>query len=68
MKKLDINLKKHIDLLIEKGEPLSLLNLSDMRQQCQEALNRPVDLLTTTGIGEEFYKEIEGTAILLYEE
>lgn len=56
-----------IDILIEKGIPLSLLKLSDMRQRCQEALQCPVDLITTTGISEAFYSEIKGTEVLLYE-
>ena len=57
-----------IDLLIEKGKPMSLLKLSGMRQKVQEALNLSVDLLTTTGIGDDFRNEIAGTEILLYEE
>ncbi len=57
-----------IDLLIEKGKPMSLLKLSGMRQQVQEALNLSVDLVTTVGIGDTFKKEIQGTEILLYEE
>lgn len=56
-----------IDLLIEKGEPLSLLRLAGLRQTFQEELNLPVDLLTTSGIEEDFRKEIEGTEVLLYE-
>lgn len=57
-----------IDLLVEKGTPMSLLKLSGMRQRVQEALNLSVDLVTTTGIEDTFKKEIEGTEILLYEE
>ncbi len=57
-----------IDLLIEKGKPMSLLKLSGMRQQVQEELNLSVDLVTTAGIEDIFRKEIEGTEILLYEE
>jgi len=57
-----------IDLLIEKGKPMSLLKLSGLRQRVQEALNLSVDLVTTAGIEENFKKEIEGTEILLYEE
>lgn len=57
-----------IDLLIEKGKPMSLLKLSGMRQQVQNELNISVDLITTTGIEDIFRKEIEGTEILLYEE
>lgn len=57
-----------IDLLIEKGRPMSLLKLSGLRQQVQEALNLSVDLVTTSGIEDDFKKAIEGTEILLYEE
>ena len=57
-----------IDLLVEKGKPMSLLKLSGMRQSVQEALDLSVDLVTTTGIEDEFYKEIAGTEILVYEE
>ena len=62
------NEESDIDLLIEKGKPMSLLKLSGMRQMVQEALNLSVDLITTTGIGDDFRKEIAGTEILLYEE
>ena len=57
-----------IDLLIEKGMPMSLLKLSGMRQAVEEALGVSVDLLTVSGMGEDFKKEIEGTEILIYEE
>ena len=56
-----------VDLIIEKGKPMSLLRLAGMRQKIQEALGLPVDLITTTGMDEDFKKEIEGTEILLYE-
>ena len=62
------NEKSDIDLLIEKGKPMSLLKISGMRQMVEEALKLPVDLVTTAGIEEEFQKEIAGTEILLYEE
>ena len=57
-----------VDLLVEKGKPMSLLKLSGMRQMFQEALNLSVDLVTTAGIADEFRKEIAKTEILLYEE
>lgn len=60
--------KSDIDLLVEKGKPMSLLKLSGMRRMVQEALNLSVDLVTTAGIGDDFRKEIAGTEILLYEE
>lgn len=62
------NEKSDIDLLVEKGKPMSLLKLSGMRQMFQETLNISVDLVTTTGIEEDFRREIAGTEILLYEE
>ncbi len=62
------NENSDIDLLIEKGKPMSLLKLSGMRQECEEALKLSVDLVTTTGIEREFQKEIAGTEVLLYEE
>lgn len=52
----------------KKGKPMSLLKLSGMRQSVQEALDLSVDLVTTAGIEDAFYKEIAGTEILLYEE
>ena len=60
--------KSDIDLLVEKGKPMSLLKLSGMRQMFQEALNLSVDLVTTAGIEDDFRKEIAGPEILLYEE
>lgn len=60
--------KSDVDLLVEKGKPMSLLKLSGMRQMVQEALNLSVDLVTTVGIESDFRKEIAGTEILLYEE
>jgi len=62
------NEKSDVDLLVEKGRPLSLLKLSGMRQMCEEALKLSVDIVTTTGIAVEFQQEIAGTEILLYEE
>lgn len=60
--------KSDVDLLVEKGKPMSLLKLSGMRQMVQEALNLSVDLVTTAGIEDDFRREIAGTEILLYEE
>lgn len=57
-----------VDLLVEKGRPLSLVKLSGLRQRCEEVLERPVDIVTTSGIAEDFQNEIAGTEILLYEE
>ena len=47
---------------------MSLLKLSGMRQEVEEALGISVDLLTLSGIEDDFKKDIEGTEILIYEE
>lgn len=62
------NENSDIDLLIEKGKPMSLLKLSGFRQAVEEKINLSVDVVTTAGIAEDFQKAIEGTEILLYEE
>lgn len=60
--------KSGLDLLVEKGKPMSLLQLSGMRQMVQDAVNLPVDLVTTMGIEESFKEAIAGTEILIYEQ
>ncbi len=62
------NEKSDVDLLIEKGKPMSLLKLSGMKQKLEEALNLSVDLVTTVGVEEDFRNEIADGEILLYEE
>ena len=62
------NESSDVDVLIEKGRPLSLLKLSGMRQDMEAALNLPVDLITTAGIEPAFRDAIAGTEILMYEE
>ena len=57
-----------VDLLIEKGSPLSLLMLSSLRQDFEEVLQLPVDLITTTGIDKKFEETISDSEILIYEE
>lgn len=57
-----------LGLLVEKGKPMSLLQLSGMRQMVQDAVNLPVDLVTTMGIEESFKEVIAGTEILIYEQ
>ena len=56
-----------IDLLIEKGTPLSMLSLSGLRIECMERLGTDVDIVTTSGIEKEFYDEIHGSEVLIYE-
>ena len=62
------NENSDIDLLIEKGKPMSLLKISGFRQDVEEKMKRSVDVVTTAGIEAEFKMAIQGTEILLYEE
>lgn len=57
-----------IDLLIEKGRALTLIGLSGFRQAVEEQMNLSVDVVTMSGIAEDFYDAIRGTEVLLYEE
>ena len=61
------NEESDVDLLIEKGRPLSLLMLSGMLQEAQEALGLQIDLVTTTGIDDDFRAQIAGSEVLIYE-
>jgi predicted nucleotidyltransferase len=56
-----------LDLIIEKGKPLSLLDLSGMKIQIEEQLKISVDLLTTDGVDYEISKDILETEVLIYE-
>ena len=56
-----------VDLLIEIGEKLSLIGLSGIIQQAREALNRPVDVVTTSALDDNLRESIAGTGVLLYE-
>ena len=56
-----------IDLLIEKGLPLSLVQLSGLRQEASEALGVDVDLVTMSAVSDGFKEKVQGTEILIYE-
>jgi predicted nucleotidyltransferase len=61
--------RKDVDFLIEKGnKSFSLLKLSSFLQEVQSVLNLSVDVVTTSGIAEDFRKSIMGSEILIYEE
>lgn len=57
-----------VDLLLEKGRPLSLLGISGFRQAVSEALGLEVDVVTTAGVEATFLDAISGSEVLLYEE
>ncbi|MBR1628584.1 MAG: nucleotidyltransferase domain-containing protein [Lachnospiraceae bacterium] len=56
-----------VDLLIEKGEKLTLLGLSGIMLDAKDALNLQVDVVVRSDPETEFPKSIKGSEILLYE-
>ena len=55
-----------IDLKIEKGKLVSLLDLCRFRLDLEDALQIPVDLVTTQCSDPDFISEIEKSEVLLY--
>ncbi|HPX70546.1 MAG TPA: nucleotidyltransferase domain-containing protein [Bacillota bacterium] len=55
-----------IDLKIEKGELRSLFQLSAFRLAVEDALNLPVDLVTSEASDERFLDMISKEEVLLY--
>ena len=55
-----------VDLKIEKGALKSLLDLSRFRLAVEDALQLPVDLVTTQCSDAAFLKDIEKGEVLLY--
>ena len=55
-----------IDICIEKGEIRTLFEFSGFCQDLEETLGSKVDVVTTTGLSEDFRKEIEKDMILVY--
>lgn len=55
-----------VDILLEKGE-IRGMQVLDFQEDLQKALNRKVDVVTTTGASNRFLNKIESDAITLYE-
>ena len=59
--------KSDIDLLFEKGDQLSLLDVSSMLQDLQESLECSVDLVSRDSLEPGFRNEVLSSKVLLYE-
>ena len=57
-----------VDLLIEKGNLRSLFQLSGFRLAVEDALQLPVDLVTTESSDREFIERIREDEVVLYGE
>lgn len=55
-----------IDLKIEKGDLKSLFQICGFRLAVEDALNRPVDLVTSESSDQAFLDMIEKEEVLLY--
>ena len=62
----DAGINSDIDICIEKGEIRTLFELSGFCQDLEEKLEKKVDVLTTTGLSENFKENIEKDMILIY--
>ncbi|MDR1739961.1 MAG: nucleotidyltransferase domain-containing protein [Bacteroidales bacterium] len=61
------NKDSDVDLFIEKGKIRTLLELSGFKTDMEKALSKKVDVLTSTGIDDEFVHLIENEMQLIYE-
>ena len=55
-----------IDLKIEKGKLISLFQICGFRLAVEDALNRPVDLVTSESSDQDFLNMIAKDEVLLY--
>ena len=62
----DASAESDVDLKIEKGQLRSLFQLSGFRLAVEDALNLPVDLITSEASDSAFLKMIQKEEVLLY--
>lgn len=62
----DASAESDVDLKIEKGQLRSLYQLSGFRLAVEDALNLPVDLITSEASDPTFLKMIQKEEVLLY--
>ena len=55
-----------VDLIIEKGRIHTLFQLCGFRLAVEDALELPVDLVTSESSDQEFLERIKGDEVLLY--
>ena len=58
--------KSDIDICIEKGKIRTLFEFSGFCQDLEETLRNKVDVVTTTGLSDDFREQIERDMILIY--
>ena len=58
--------KSDIDICIEKGKIRTLFELSGFCQELEETLGNKVDVITTSGLSNNFKERIEKDMVLIY--
>lgn len=58
--------KSDLDIRVEKGEVKSLLQLSGLKIALEEALKKPLDLMTTQSLSDSFLSTIRNDEVVLY--
>ena len=63
----EANENSDVDLRIDSGDIKSLFALSGFYADIEDALGKPIDVLTTKSLSTDFLNEIKNEEILLYE-
>lgn len=63
----EANENSDVDLRIDSGDIKSLFTLGGFYADIEDALGKPIDVLTTKSLSNDFLNEIKNEEILLYE-
>ena len=63
----EANENSDVDLRIDSGDIKSLFALGGFYADIEDALGKPIDVLTTKSLSNDFLNEIKNEEILLYE-
>ena len=64
----DAHTDSDVDLKVDKGNLRSLFQLAGFRLDVEDALNLPVDLVTSDASDRRFLENIEKDEVLLYQQ
>jgi predicted nucleotidyltransferase len=58
--------KSDVDFRIDSGKIKTLFDLGGFYADLEESLRKPVDIVTTDSVSDEFYREIKGEEVVIY--
>lgn len=58
--------KSDIDFKIDSGQIKTLFDLGGFYEDLEESLRKPIDIVTSDAISDEFYDEIKGEEVVIY--